>query len=185
MAGPIGLSPGYGREFKRLSFPPEAEKTAERNRTLSGRDNPLNPPVKFFLLFPVIMLIRCQVQDWDLTPLRKKLLVRSNVLPPLAGPIGLSPGYSLEINPWTHQWIIFFHWWVQGLSPLELQAIAWRHPHPNWTHHRRNTERCEITNFFLMVLRVSTSAGFNSVIFASGGDNRLNSITGLRPVTNT
>jgi len=34
--GPIGLSPGYGREFKRLSFPPQAEKTAERKRPLSG-----------------------------------------------------------------------------------------------------------------------------------------------------
>ena len=28
VVGPIGLSPGYGREFKRLSFPPQAEKIA-------------------------------------------------------------------------------------------------------------------------------------------------------------
>ena len=30
-------------EFKGLSFPPQAEKTAERNWTLSGGDNPIGP----------------------------------------------------------------------------------------------------------------------------------------------
>ena len=59
MSGPIGLSPGYGREFKtaQRSFPPQAEKTAERNWTLSGGDNPLNSLVIKNFYLPWLALV--------------------------------------------------------------------------------------------------------------------------------
>ena len=81
-------------EFKRLS-PPEAEITE------------LNPP-----------------EADSLTTLRKNFLVMLNVLPPVAGPIGLSPGYGREIIPWTHQWKIFYYSQLLCLLGVRYRSLT-------------------------------------------------------------
>ena len=52
--------------------------------------------IKF--LFTVNSLSSGQLSDYPITII-KKFLLTTNVLPPMTGVVGLSPGYSWEINP--------------------------------------------------------------------------------------
>ena len=73
----------------------------------------------------------------------------------------------------------FFTGEFKGLSPGYSLEITQLDP-PEAEEHLSL-----LKNIFLMVVRESASGGFNSVISARGGDNRLNSDIAHRPISDS
>jgi len=84
-------------------------------------------------IFLFITLNRIQILVWPLCGIWIPnyhiifFYITSNVLSPLAGLIGSSPDYSLEMIPWTHQWkkLFLFITFSKIQIPHSGQTCIW------------------------------------------------------------